>query len=52
MDKPPCPNCGEAVRIRNNGVRKSKDGIPISQRWRCNSCDKSWSVAISPANNQ
>ncbi|MEP0755590.1 hypothetical protein NDA03_25760 [Trichocoleus sp. Lan] len=45
-DKPPCPNCGEAVRIRNNGIRKNRDGIPISQRWRCNSCEKSWSEVI------
>lgn len=47
-DKPPCPNCGEAVRIRNNGIRKGKHGTPIAQRWLCNSCEKSWSVAIAP----
>jgi predicted RNA-binding Zn-ribbon protein involved in translation (DUF1610 family) len=46
-DKPPCPNCGEAVRIRNNGIRKGKHGTPIAQRWLCNSCTKSWSVAIA-----
>ncbi|MBD1930432.1 MULTISPECIES: hypothetical protein [Cyanophyceae] len=46
-DKPPCPNCGEAVRIRNNGIRKDKHGTPIAQRWLCNSCTKSWSVAIA-----
>lgn len=50
-DKPPCPSCGEAVRIRNNGIRKNKDGIPISQRWLCNNCKKGWSVAIAPSAN-
>ncbi|MBD2060679.1 hypothetical protein NDI37_25500 [Funiculus sociatus GB2-A5] len=46
-----CPKCGKVEGIRNKGIRKNKDGTR-KQKWRCESCNEGWSVAIAPpANN-